>query len=171
MSEPLARFDRLLKARRYGERTVEAYSYWAHELTDHFSDRDLTTLMPEDAQVFMSHLKTRRKLSNSTIRQARCAVDLFFKQVIGKDPSISSFAIRWERRKPPEIPTQSDVLSIFGLVPDQTYRTALIAIYGMGLELNEALRIKVRHVDLQRNIILVPLLRRRGSEKHCSLED
>lgn len=164
MSDSLANFNRLLQSRRYSERTVKSYASWPQELARYFPGRDLSTLGAEDAQAFMRHLEKRR-LSSSTLRQARCAVDLFFKQVVGIDPSISSFATRWERREPAEIPTQAEVIKIIDLVADQTYRTALLAIYGMGLELNEVLRIKVRHVDLNRDVIQIPLLRRRGQRE------
>lgn len=165
MSDSVTSFIRLLKTRRYSERTVEAYASWAQALAHHFPERGLTTLDAEDAQAFMTDLKTRRRLSTSSLRQARCAVDLFFKQIIGKDPTIPSSTIGWEERQPPEIPTQADVLRIVGLITDQTYRTALIAIYGMGLELNEVLRIKIRHVDLKRGVVQIPLLRRRGERE------
>lgn len=164
MPDSLVKFNLLLKSRRYSERTIEAYTAWPQELARHFPNRDLSTLDAEDAQAFMRHLEKRR-LSTTTLRQARCAVELFFKQIVGIDPAISSFARNWVHRKPVEIPTQTEVMKIIDLVPDQIYRTALIAIYGMGLELNEVLRIKVRHVDLKRDVVQIPLLRRRGQRE------
>ena len=164
MSESLTKFNQLLKSRRYSARTIESYTSWPQELYRYFPDRDLLTLSAEDAQAFMRHLE-KRHLSSATLRQARCAVDLFFKQVVGIDPTLSTFAKPWEPRQPAEIPTQADVMKIIGFVSDQTYRTALLAIYGMGLELNEVLRLKIRHVDLRRNVVQIPLLRRRGQRE------
>lgn len=164
MTNTLAKFDLLLKSRRYSERTIKSYAAWPLELTRHFPSRDLVTLEAVDAQAFMAHLEKRR-LSDATLRQARCAINLFFKQIIGKDPAISSFGNHGISFNPPEIPTQADVFKIISLVEDQIYRTALLAIYGMGLELNEVLRIKVRHVDLKRDVIQIPLLRNRGQRE------
>lgn len=135
------------------------------ELERHFPEMSPATLSSDDVQSFLSHLRTRRRLSNASLRQARCAVDLYFKQMDGKDHNISSFARGWVRRTPPEIPTQAEVLKILDCVSNQDYRAALICIYGMGLELNEALHIKVRNIDWKRGVVEVPLLRRRGQRQ------
>lgn len=165
MSALTTEFQRLLAHRRYSQRTIEAYVYWMQELERHFPEKSPSALSSQDVQSFLSHLKTRRRLSNASLRQARCAVDLYFKEVDGKDHNISSFARGWVKRTPPAIPTQAQVLMILDNVSNQDYRVALICIYGMGLELNEALRIKVRNIDLQRGIVEIPLLRRRGQRQ------
>ncbi len=132
------------------------------EIERHFPEKAPSALSSQDVQSFLSDLKARRRLSTASLRQARCAVDLYFKEVGGKDHNISSFARGWVRRAAPAIPTQAQVLKIIDNVSNEDYRAALICIYGMGLELNEALRIKVRNVDLQRGTIEIQLLRRRG---------
>lgn len=154
----------MLKSRRYSDRTVEAYASWPQELARHFTGRDLDTLEAEDAQAFMRHLEKRR-LSDATLRQARRAIDLFFKEVIRKDPAIASFGNHSITFNTPEIPTQAEVLKIISLIDDKIYSTALLAIYGMGLELNEALHIKVQHVDLKRDVIHITRLRHRGQRE------
>lgn len=165
MCEPALEFQSLLERRRYSQRTIEAYVFWLRELGRHFPEKSVSTLSSQDVQSFLGNLKDRRRLSNASLRQARCAIDLYFKEVGGTDHNISSFARGWVKRAKPVIPTQAQVLTVFDNVTNEDYRAALICIYGMGLELNEALRIKIRNVDLKRGLVEIPLLRRRGQRQ------
>lgn len=161
MPELISDFQKLLERRRYSQRTVKVYVYWMHELERHFPGKAPGALSTNDVQSFLSDLRTRRGLSNASLRQARCAVDLYFKEVDGKDHNLSSFARGWVQRTAPDIPTQAQVLTILDQVSNAGYRAALMCIYGMGLELNEARPIKVRNVNLKQGVVEIPLLRRR----------
>jgi hypothetical protein len=97
----------------------------------------------------------------ASLRQARCAIDLFYKELFEKDHDIAFIGREWEKRAAPDIPSQAEVLKILGGVENTIYRLALYCIYGMGLELNEALKLKVRHIDFQQNFVEIPSIRGR----------
>ena len=165
MSDSSERYNELLLRKHYSQRTIGAYASWVQALARYYPERDLAALESAEVRAFLDNLKERRRLSKASQRQARSAVDLFFKQIVGKDHQIPPTGHSWDDRKLPSIPTQAEILQILESVPEQTYRLALTCMYGMGLELTEALSLKVRNVDLKQGIVHIPQLRRKGQRR------
>lgn len=144
----------LLQQRKYSHRTVEAYGYWFDRLASHFHGRAVTDLESSDILSFFQHLQSKR-LNDQTVRSAGAALRFIFREVVRKKDLADIVPVVKPKRPQAVIPTQAQVLSGLAAVPDAQLRTALKCIYGMGLELQEALVLRVRDIDFSGNRIRV----------------
>lgn len=144
----------LLQQRKYSHRTVDSYGGWFDRLCTHFHGREIDELDAEDIGSFFQHLQSKR-LNDQTVRQASSALRFIFREVIRKKDLVSVIPIVRPKRPLAVIPTQAQILSGLAEVTNPQIRLALKCIYGMGLELQEALLIRVKDFDFPSNRIRV----------------
>lgn len=135
-----------LKRQGKAETTIKAYSLPVRRITRHF-DRCPDTLTTDDLKSYFDHMITTH--SWSAIKIDRCALQFFYKHVLG---------IQWiwvDIVKPPRIRTLPDILTpneialIIKSTKQLRYRAFVLAVYSMGLRINEALNLKVGDIDSQ----------------------
>lgn len=136
-----------LNGRGYSNRTVESYAMWLDKLIAHFPGKSLSKLQPADILGFLQFLQERR-FSEQSLKSAKAALKFIFKDVLSKPEIISALPKSKRSKADPFIPAQRDVLAILSAVEEKTLHTAFGCLYGMGLELLEAINIKIKHVDL-----------------------
>src|SRR5690606_14847716 len=104
---------------------------------------------------FLSWLATERKVAVSTHKQALAALLFLYRNVLGVDlPWLSEF----ERPKTPvRLPSVLSREQVSALLDAREGTIAVLAhlIYGTGMRLMEALRLRVKDVDFQRRLIVV----------------
>ena len=84
-----------------------------------------------------------KALRPSSIRQARAAIELFFKAVGGVEWKVFS-TIRTRGAAPlPKVLSRAQVAALFGTVRVLRYRVVLRLLYGCGLRIGEALALEV----------------------------
>ncbi|MGZ5624184.1 MAG: tyrosine-type recombinase/integrase [Methylobacter sp.] len=144
----------LLQQRKYSHRTVESYGYWFDRLASHFYGRAVTDLDGGDILSFFQHLQSKR-LNDQTVRSAGAALRFLFREVVRKKELAEIVPVVRPKRPHAIIPTQGQVLSCLAVVSSAQLRTALKCIYGMGLELQEVLVLRVKDIDFSANRIRV----------------
>ncbi len=144
-----------LNSRKYSKKTVEAYAIWVTELERYYPNENINDLQENQVLEFLEHIRDKRKLSHSTLRQAKIALELYYRNIVKRNVSLKGVVTGFSKRPIPSIPTQSEVLSILGAIADPQYKIAIFCIYGMGLALSEAIDIKVSHVDLGKGVIKI----------------
>ena len=157
MAQPklLDRLRAEIKRRNYSERTEDTYVGW---VTRYVRYHDLThpaALGRDEIVEFLSHLATDRGVSASTQNQAAGAILFLYRQVLGIDVETPRAIVRAKRsRRLPTVLTPAEAARIIGLL-DGDPRTVAILLYGAGLRLLEALRLRVKDVDFGRREILI----------------
>jgi integron integrase len=112
-------------------------------------------------EAFLTMLATERRVSASTHNQALSAILFLYREVLAIDlPWLD--AINRPTRKPriPSVLTQGEVAGILALMDGDTQDhgiTALLArlLYGTGMRLMEAMRLRIKDVDFARKVIIV----------------
>lgn len=160
MSKPSDQISALLSARKKGERTIQSYVHWVERLESHFSGRNISSLSPNELSNFFHHLHTQ--LGAQSVRQAATAIRFLYREVFGnRDLADVVPKIKINRLKA-LIPLQRDVLVILSEVDDPEIAIALKCIYGMGLELKEVCKLKIKDFDFLKNRVKVQPQRTRG---------
>lgn len=144
----------LLEKRKYSHRTVESYVGWFDRLCAYFDGRDVDSLEAEDISSYFQHLQSKRH-NDQTIRQASSALRFIFREVVRKKELVSVIPFVRPKRPLAVIPTQAQILSGLSQVSNPQLKLALKCIYGMGLELQEALVLRVRDIDFPSNRVRV----------------
>lgn len=150
-----ARLREILVNRKYRPKTVEAYEIWIVELSKFYNSENIDELEFVQIREFFRYLTEKRKVSVSTLRQARSAIQIYYKSVANKDFKLNELIHASGKRPDPEIPTQAEVIKIIKAINNESYKSAVMCIYGMGLTLGEITDIKVEHLDFKRGILKV----------------
>ena len=108
-----------------------------------------------EVTAFLTHLAAVERISASTQNQAFNALLFLYRHVLGKDFGVLDGVQRAKRRpRVPVVLSQPEVTRLLAAVPDK-YRLFFKFLYGTGLRLMEALRLRVKDVDFERNQIIV----------------
>jgi integron integrase len=136
-------------------RTQQAYVGWALRFVGFCGRRHPRELGAADVERFLSDLAVRHHVAAATQNQALAALLFLYREVLG-------IALPWldgiqRSKKPARLPTvltREEVQRLFGCMAG---RNALIArmLYGSGLRLLEALRLRVKDVDFDRAQLIV----------------
>ena len=143
--------------RRLGlaRRSEEAYVAWIRRFILTNNKRHPREMGAAEVEAFLTALAVRDKVSASTQNQALSALLFLYKQVLGVDlPWMSDIQ---RAKKPLRLPTVLTVEET-GLVLNQMHALPwLVAslLYGGGLRLLEALRLRIKDVDFGRAEVIV----------------
>lgn len=139
----------------YSLRTEQAYVYWVRFFIRWHGLRHPREMGAPEVERFLTHLATERRVSASTHKQALSALLYLYKEVLDKDlPWMQDLARPATRHR---IPTVLTVAETQRLLLCMNGITGLFAhlLYGTGLRLMEGLRLRVKDVCFERNVIVV----------------
>ena len=161
-STPVFRSTRLLDQLReqirylhYSLRTEEAYVYWTKKFVRFHGLKHPREMGRQEVEAFLSHLATERKVSVSTHRQALSALLFLYQKVLGVGlPWMDELARPVPKKRIPVVLNCAEVQAILGKLEGQ-HKLLASLLYGCGLRLMEGLRLRVKDVDFDRNVIIV----------------
>ncbi len=144
-----------LKLTGYSPVTARVYLQWITAFTRHFT-RSPTEMGEEEIRSYLLHLLDERKLSHSSYRQAYASLKFLYTTTL-KRP----FEVHWiprRRRRPrplPNVLAGSEVRAVIRAIEHLKYQVLIMAIYGAGLRVTEACRLRVDDIDSLRMLIHV----------------
>lgn len=151
----LDRIRRVLRVAHYAMKTEKAYTQWWGRFESFARDRSSEELGPDDVRAFLEHLAVERSVSAATQKQALNALVFVFGQVLGRPlGNLGDWTIAKSSRRLPCVLTVEEVGQVLSHL---TGVSALVAqlLYGSGLRLMEALRLRFKDVDFTNGRILV----------------
>jgi len=142
-----------LKHRSY--QTERSYLSWVKNFRTYSGNKSPAQLMETDIQKFLSYLAVERRVATSTQNQALNALVFFFRHGLKKEPDDSIAAVR-SYRKPrlPVVLSRKEIQAIFDNLSG-THLLMMQLIYGCGLRLKECLRLRVKDIDFEQNLLIV----------------
>jgi integron integrase len=150
--------DKLRQALRLHQRslsTEKTYVMWLGSFRRFVGGKSPEHLEGRDLQDFLSHLAVEKRIAPSTQNQALNAVLFFFRHVLGKNVDQELSAVRAKhRRHLPVVLSQREAQAIFDHL-EGTSKLMAQLIYGCGLRLNEALSLRIKDIDFERNIVII----------------
>lgn len=147
----LVMLRRAIQARRYSPRTEEVYRRWVKEFVKHHGMRHPEQLNAADIDAFLTHLAVERGLSAATQSQARAAILFLYREVLRRPIEGAERSDVISGRKPQRLPnvlTRAEVGRVLRRVKGSKRLVASL-LYGSGLRLTEALKIRVKDADLE----------------------
>lgn len=144
-----------IRTRHYSPKTSEAYVHWVRRFVRFHGLRHPDQLNVGDVNAFLTHLAIDLDLSPSTQNQAASALAFLYREVLGKPIESPADFIRAKKpRNLPVVLTRREVASLLAHL-DGDVRTVAVLLYGSGLRLTEALRLRIKDLDFERREILV----------------
>lgn len=104
---------------------------------------------------YLSHLAVERKVAASTQNQELNAILFLYRHVLNIDTGEAIDAVRAQkRRRLPVVLSPGEVQQVFGAMQG-TSRLMAMLTYGCGLRLSECLNLRVKDLDLERDMVIV----------------
>jgi integron integrase len=144
-----------MRIRHYSQRTERVYSWWIKRYVRFNDNRHPSTLGVPAVRAFLSSLATDGAVSASTQNQARAALLFLYRDVLGTPlPFLEGITPAKTSRRVPVVLTFDEVQSVLSHLTGVPRLVALL-MYGGGLRLMEALRLRVKDLDFERMEITV----------------
>jgi site-specific recombinase XerD len=151
----LQRVQRVLRARRKSLDTERAYLRWVKRFILYHGKRHPRDMGTSDIENFLTHLAVDREVAPSTQNQARSALLFLYREVLERDPGPLEQVAPAKRSR--NVPVVFSVEEARAVLDGMKGENALVArlLYGAGLRLIEALRLRVKDLDFERRQITV----------------
>ena len=157
-ARPPRLLDRLrdaIRVRHYSIRTESAYVDWARRFILFHDKRHPLDMGADEVAAFLTHLAVDRTVAPSTQNQAKSALLFLYREVLAVQlPWLDEVVAAKDKRHLPVVLTATEVRA---LLQQTSGTTGLVAalLYGTGMRLLEALRLRVKDVEFERREVLV----------------
>jgi len=152
--EPAERLRYAIRCRRYSVHTEESYVFWVNRFLAFCRGGDVEQ-DADSVRAFLERLVIAEQMSAATQAQALNALVFYFKHVVGTPfGDLGEFQRSKRPRKLPVVLSREEVRRLLDAV-EAPYRLPVALLYGGGLRLMEAMRLRVKDIDLDRRQISV----------------
>lgn len=139
----------------YSLRTEKAYVYWVRMFVRWSGMRHPRDMGAKDVEAFLTMLSTQRRVSSSTHKQALSALVFLYREVLGLELAwLQDLQRPANTRRIPTVLTRQEVAALLDSLESPVALVARL-LYGTGMRLMEGMRLRVKDVDFDRNVIVV----------------
>lgn len=144
-----------LIGRQYAKRTVKAYLDWATRFLNHYPHRKITDLGATSVKTYLTYLAEEHNVAVNTQKQALNALVFLFQE--SEQRPLGDFSDFSRAKKPIRVPVVLTREEVSALLDELVMPFSLIAdlLYGGGMRLMEAIRLRIKDVDFAQNQILI----------------
>jgi len=151
----LTQVRRAIRLRHYSARTEEAYVWWVRRFVRFCGLRHPRELGEGDVTRFLSSLALDHRVAASTQNQALSALVFLYGEVLRSPVGWLTALVRAKRpARMPVVLTRDEVRAVLDRLPGVCWLVGAV-LYGTGMRLLEALRLRVKDVDFAANEIIV----------------
>jgi len=158
MTTALRLFDQIrekIRLKHYSYRTEQQYLGWIKRFIVFHGKRHPRELGAKEVEAFLSYLVTERSVAAATQNQALAAVLFLYRHVLGIDlPWLGGIVRSKQPQRLPTVLTREEVRAVLAHLEGEIGLIGSL-LYGSGLRLLEALRLRVQDVDFARSQIMV----------------
>ena len=144
-----------IRLKHFSIRTEQAYVDWIKRFVLHFDKRHPADMGAREVEAFLTHLALRGRVAASTQNQAKSALLFLYREVLERDlPWLDNVERAKTPKRLPVVLTQDETQAVLSRLKGTHWLVAGL-LYGSGLRIMEALRLRVKDVEFTRGEILV----------------
>lgn len=144
-----------IRLKHYSRRTEDVYLDWTKRYILYHNKRHPQEMGKKEIEDFLTYLATERNVAAATQNQAKAALQFLYKEVL-------EIQLPWldeveQAKKPKRLPvvlTEKEVQALLARIPQSCSLLARL-IYGTGMRLLEAFRLRVQDLDFDRAEVLI----------------
>lgn len=150
----IQRYRELLQTRHYARRTVKTYEQWLRRFLRFHGMRHPREMGSTEVNAFLSHLAVNEQVSASTQNQALAALLFLYRNLLERELELDGVVRARTRQRLPVVLSEAKVRAVRQQLEGEP---ALVVglLYGSGLRLMEALRLRVKDLDVERRELTV----------------
>lgn len=151
----LDRMREAIRLRHYSIRTEDAYVDWARRFILFHGKRHPLDMAAAEVMAFLTHLAVERQVAATTQNQAKSALLFLYGVVLEvKLPWLDEIVAAKHPRRLPVVLTPREVRLVLNEL-NGTAGLVTSLLYGTGMRLLEALRLRVKDIDFERRELIV----------------
>lgn len=151
----LVRVRERLRTKHYSIRTEQVYVDWIKRFIWFHGKRHPKDMGAKEIEAFLTHLAVKGKVSASTQNQAKSALLFLYREVLEqKLPWLDKVTQAKASQRLPVVLTASEAQAVLKGLRGTHWLIASL-LYGAGLRLMEAVRLRVKDVEFARHEIIV----------------
>jgi len=144
-----------IRTRHLAFRTEQAYLYWMRRYVKFHGRRHPRDMGAVEVEAFLTHLAVEAKVGASTQNQALQALLFLYRQVLGIElPWLENVTRASRPKRLPAVLSVAEVRSVLAQLDGTAWLLANV-LYGGGLRLMEAHRLRVKDLVIERGEIIV----------------
>lgn len=155
---PVLLLDRVrerIRLKHYSLRTEQAYCDWIRRYVVFHGKRHPSGLGAAEVEAFLTALAVQGRVAASTQNQAKSALLFLYKEVLGIElPWLDNIERAKASVRLPVVLTREEVARVLARLHG-VHRVIGLLLYGTGLRIMEAMRLRVKDVEFARREILV----------------
>ena len=155
---PVLLLDRVrdrIRLKHYSLRTEQAYCDWIRRFIKFHGKRHPSGLGAAEVEAFLTSLAVAGRVAASTQNQAKSALLFLYREVLGAElPWLDGVEKAKAPVRLPIVLTRDEVSRVLARL-DGVHRLIGALLYGTGLRIMEAMRLRVKDVEFSRREILV----------------
>ncbi|HXA34973.1 MAG TPA: phage integrase N-terminal SAM-like domain-containing protein [Steroidobacteraceae bacterium] len=144
-----------MRTRHLALRTEQAYLQWMRRFVKYHDRRHPRELGPPEVEAFLTHLAVEAKVAASTQNQALQALLFLYRQVLGIElPWLENVTRASRPKRLPVVLSAAEVRSVLAQLDGTSWLIANL-LYGSGLRLMEAHRLRVKDLAIKHGEVIV----------------
>ena len=145
----------VIRVKHFSLSTERAYVGWIRRFILFHNKKHPKEMAEKEIREFISHLAVNAKISASTQTVALSALLFLYREVLKRDlPYIDHIERAKPSKKIPVVFTRREVQEVLARL-EGTHHLIASLLYGSGLRLMEAIRLRVKDIDFERSEIMV----------------
>lgn len=143
------------RRRHYSYQTEVSYLYWIRDFAEHHAGRRVEELGDRDIRDYLDHLAVRRRVANTTQRQALNAIVFLFAKALRREVGdFSDYLRAAPRTRLPTVLGRDEVAALFAALSGVDQLMAKLQ-YGAGLRVSELARLRLKDLDFAQGRVAV----------------
>lgn len=150
----LTNVRREIRLRGYSMRTEKAYLTWIKRFILFNQKRHPEDCGPAEVKAFLSWLANERNVAVNTQKVALNALSFLYKHILRRELGELGFHLATKQRSLPTVLSAAEVAAVLSAM--QGHKQLVVQLmYGSGLRVSEALRLRVQDVDFAHSSLLI----------------
>ncbi len=163
-------FLKYMHLKGYSINTIDTYYYFVLRFVNCYRQNRLDQIYQFNSEVINNYHKMmlgEKAYSFQTLNQSINAIKLFYKGFLKREMNITDIQRPKTGKQLPKVWSKEEITCILNATENLKHKTLLALIYGSGLRIGEALRIRIEDIDSKR--MRIRLLGAKGRKDRYSI--
>ncbi len=154
MGELKDRMELALLLRGLSQNTVEIYLRNARFFAE-FHMRSPREMGEPEVRAWLTHLVKEEKVNNDVLRTRVAGVKFLYKEVLQRPEVVDWIPWPKKTKRLPNVLARSEIQALFDAAVSPRMRVIIMAGYGAGLRMSEAIRLRFEDIEAERGVLRI----------------
>lgn len=143
-----------MRMRGYSYQTEKTYVHWVKRFIYFIGKKHPGSAGNQEVKAFLTHLATQRHVAVNTQKVALNALVFLYDKHLQQPLGELGFALASKQRQLPQVLSAGEVAKVIQMMHAK-HRLIAELMYGSGLRVSEALRLRVKDIDFDRKALII----------------